>query len=440
MEYSQARLFKPLMTFLFWSIATATSSDCPAVLTLANALKMTGTAYSTLQLDCCNLTVGVTCTSGFVTEISWMYMGLTGTLTGAGLPIGLTVLNLAGNQIRGNASLCNNLPYSLRTLNLNSNIITGNINTINYFPPSLKNCDFGGNAISGVVPGLPFSLITINITANLLEGAIPLLPATLVSIEMGKNNLNGTIPTLPPNLQFLDLSYNSLTGALPEIPTTLAHLILKNNQLSSNIRVYKPTVLNIANNLFSSINVTDQSNLNYCNLKNTLINYSQLGRLAMICDTNGLSGSSFVNLLKTSTYSATPATKEPKNTTPNTSSDSGPSSTAGLAISTSSAFSVLRTFTPTTTVPTSLTPKKSSVSPIMIMQTISAAQTTFISTNTTQSSSFAGVLSSKLSSFKSSPEHLSEKNISIKSAEPISVNSTNLASKRNRKTLTNRDA
>ena len=376
------------MTLWFVVALTAISTDCTAVVGLASSLGMTGPTFSTLTEDCCNPSVGVTCVNNFVTEISWVHMGLSGTLTGSGLPNGLKVLNLKGNDIQGSISLINNLPSGLITINLNSNRIIGNLNTVTSSPSNIQNFDFGGNAINGNMVGIPNTMITFNLTGNQITGSIQNIPATLISFEMGKNQLSGAIPALPAYLQVLDLSNNELVGSLPVLPSTLTIIVLNDNLLNGAVIVNAPTILNIGNNQFTSISVANASNLqpDSCDLGNTFIDYTQVGMLYNVCNTFGLAGSTYLHTSKTTTKIST------------SSIASASTKTTSLSMSTTilKSHSTTSTIFASTTMLASssstssnfaITPTTTSSSTVSIKQTSSVLVHTTIWTKTTSSSS-----------------------------------------------------
>ncbi len=214
---------------------------------------------------------GISCSSGYVTELYLKSNKLTGTIPAElGNLSSLQKLNLDWNQLSGSIpeSLGNlsNLHYlylginklsgsipsslgmgNLRDIRLNHNQLSGSI------PESLGNLSnlqdivLYSNQLSGSIPesfGNLSSLQTLDLSRNQLNGSIPEWLgklSNLQSLYLYNNQLSGSLPSSLgnlSNLESLSLGSNQLSGSIPDSLGNLSNLQsinLSNNQLSGSI-------------------------------------------------------------------------------------------------------------------------------------------------------------------------------------------------------------
>ena len=140
-----------MLSLLYTTIQA--SSDCPNLIQLAFGLGMhikQSTIWNALLFDCCSAG-GVTCATQRVTQISWINLGLNGTINETAIPNGLTHLYLDENKLTG--TIPSYFPAGLITLWLDGNKLYGNLPS---FPSTLQYIDLGypgfpGNRFSGTL-------------------------------------------------------------------------------------------------------------------------------------------------------------------------------------------------------------------------------------------------------------------------------------------------
>ena len=209
--------------------------------------------WSALLSDCCSAS-GITCLSQRVTEISWGFMGLNGTINGTAIPSSVTYLYF------------------------HSNLLTGQI-------PS----------------SLPSGLLQLKLYNNKLNGSIPShLPAGLVMLDLEKYAISGPIPDqLPKSLGTLYLHGNRMTGDLPSFPSTIRYFALKSgNRFSGSLRLSRPLQVWINDNWITDVFINDSSVLTDCDLSNNpLLGSFNIVNLTM-CNKNGLYSASLLPVTK----------------------------------------------------------------------------------------------------------------------------------------------
>ncbi len=216
-------------------------SECQSLLEFYNSTNGTNWTYNTgwNQTNTPCSWLGITCTSGHVSEISLSSKNLKGTLPDLNLPY-LRTLHLSYNQLGGYIPNFSNLS-NLRNLLLYHNQFIGSIpNFLNL--PNLLNLELNYNSLDGIIPVFDklSNLEYLNLETNKLTGNIPdfnLLK--LKELRLSSNQLMGSIPNFTnlPVLQQLNLSHNQLTGTIPNFDklNNLQVLSLSSNQLSGNI-------------------------------------------------------------------------------------------------------------------------------------------------------------------------------------------------------------
>ena len=207
-------------------------NDCNSLILFAQALGMQTSQpsiWTALNSNCC-LANGVSCTNQFVTQLQWHGMGLSGTINGNFIPLGMTLLNLGNNLLTG--TIPTNLPNSLKSLYLFQNKLTGSI------PSSMPN-----------------GLLNLVVYGNQLSGNLPQFPASLQGIYLGISGYPG-------------------------------------NQLMGNLTLNAPSTVFVMDNIITDVIIADTSNLFNCDLSNNpLLGNVRVGALTM-CIKNGIWNSS----------------------------------------------------------------------------------------------------------------------------------------------------
>jgi len=192
--------------------------------------------------NCCTMK-GVTCDSGYVTEIDWSGLGLTGKI-----PLNFGDLD------------------HLQTLDLSYNALTGPIDVIGNMK-GIKSVELRKNYLSGTLPsniGNLDYLVTFDARDNDFTGTVPDnwggLSTTLLALFLGGNNLSGPLPLCVSKLTKLirlDLSRNSFNGNIGSDYGNLVNMIelwLNNNNLDGYIasslgKLANAERIDISNNL-----------------------------------------------------------------------------------------------------------------------------------------------------------------------------------------------
>ena len=197
-------------------LVSGASIDCLNVINLARGLDMqTAQAgiWSQLQIDCCNVGAGITCTSQRVTQIDWHNKGLSGVINGTAIPSLVTLLFLFTNQISGNVPSA--LPNVIQYLDLSNNLLTGSIPTV--YPLSLKELYLENNKLSGDLPAFPPNLICLHLAypgypdGNRFSWTLRL--NTPIEIYINDNWITDVILTDRTQMTSnCDLSYNPMLG------------------------------------------------------------------------------------------------------------------------------------------------------------------------------------------------------------------------------------
>jgi len=167
----------------------------------------------------CSSWTGVTCdiVPNNVIGIDRNIRNLVGTLPDLSALTELTNIELADNKLTGSIPDLNILT-NLYDINLNNNQLTGNIPNISLLT-NLLWFYISDNQLTGVLPDLSnhSNLLAVNLANNQLDGSIPNfspLNNSLVFFNVESNQLTGIIPSLPASLISTDLSYNLFTGAI----------------------------------------------------------------------------------------------------------------------------------------------------------------------------------------------------------------------------------
>uniref|UniRef100_A0A6B2KWV9 PARP catalytic domain-containing protein n=1 Tax=Arcella intermedia TaxID=1963864 RepID=A0A6B2KWV9_9EUKA len=136
----------------------------------------------------------------------------------------LTVLNVAGNKIKGNI-IDLRLSSTMTSINLNNNLIDGNLTfSPFYISYSITSLCLSGNMLSGTIPNRVGSTLShyikeLILDNNYLSGVLPQeLPPLIERLSLQNNNFIGTIPKEWGNLKRLvevNLGGNSLCGCAP---------------------------------------------------------------------------------------------------------------------------------------------------------------------------------------------------------------------------------
>ena len=321
---------------VFLTLTNALSPDCSSLIQLAKGLGMQSkqpTIWSTLQLDCCYGN-GVLCVNTYVlnkagtsldvvervSELRWAALALNGTINGTALPSLLEYLDLSRNELNGSIPL-----------------------------------------------GLPTGLKTLWVNINQLNGSLPaIMPNALLDLRVFGNKLNGNLSSLPLTLVTVMLGFNATLG----------------NRFHGALKLNKPQLLYINDNLITDVLIQDNSTLNICDLSNNpLLGNLNIKNLTK-CVKNGLYSA---DLLSSTTASSLIVT---------TYVEIGFATTTTMPVSTTTTSSPLKSSTmsssisptPTSTATSStfsssLTSKSSTISPI--------AMATFVPKNNKTSSDCA---------------------------------------------------
>ena len=218
----------------FLTTLFAFSNDCPALISLANGLGLSGSRYVGINTgDCCKSydqvsTNGVACSFNRVIFVKWSYLLLNGTINSTALV----------------------LLDALSRLELQENSITSDIPLT-----------------------FPDSLIFLNLAGN----------------RLGSNSFQ----IFPPNLQFLHVERNSkISAELPPIPDSMSDLRLDSTRFTGSVYLKNPYKLNIPNAKISRVYVENSSLLfmnalydkpGYCNISSTPVYRTQVEYLSGVC-------------------------------------------------------------------------------------------------------------------------------------------------------------
>ena len=186
--------------YLSLTLVLAVSTDCPAIIALAQGLHMNTTQpliWSELQNDCCIAATGITCLADRVTQIAWQSKSLDGIILSGLFPNTLTDFDVSSNSLTGNVPV---FPSSLENLKLGYNSFSGSIPSP--LPSSLKQFIVSQNGFTGSLPAYPVGLTNIDVSNNQFSGNIPSpLPSTVNSAYFVNNQFTGSIPSpVPPGM------------------------------------------------------------------------------------------------------------------------------------------------------------------------------------------------------------------------------------------------
>eukprot|EP00834_Sanchytrium_tribonematis_P008441 NODE_994_length_2763_cov_0.593844.p1 type:complete len:361 gc:universal NODE_994_length_2763_cov_0.593844:2341-1259(-) len=238
------------------------SVDCSSVIPFAQNLNLhlvNKTIWNQLNVDCCS-TIGISCITNRVVQISWPNLNLNGSLNGnlASLT-SFTGLDISNNFVNG--SILVSFPNIFRTLTLTYNHLSGSLENW-IISPQLRVLDITGNDFKGPLPTtIPNQMTRIYAEQNQFTGNIPNLPPSFVVLYCGSNLLSGLITNLPPFLTQLSLNNNLFFGDLPIMPNTLTTIYISLNQFTGTFSANKPITMYINNNRFTALNITDYSAL-----------------------------------------------------------------------------------------------------------------------------------------------------------------------------------
>ena len=285
-------------------------TDCDLVQSFAVGLGMNTVQparMSLLKSNCCFGGTGVTCSNGNVTKISWVNMGLNGSINATAVPASLSYLNLNTNFITGGLP---DLPTSLFELFVYQNNLNGTVPDLVRYK-IMDWIDISTNGFSGPCPTLYRQryLIAGN---NRLEG--PLMSNGAQWLFLENNLLTGTLDPLINNIRMtLQLNGNLLTGPYPAGMNIIRRLYLgsslyNTNRISGVITFTQPWELSIVNNLITSLFISDVSLLTHCDISYNPVVYNET-LLKSKCKRDYV-GSNYTQL--TSNYSST-ATYEQQN-------------------------------------------------------------------------------------------------------------------------------
>eukprot|EP00834_Sanchytrium_tribonematis_P006704 NODE_519_length_6551_cov_0.408246.p2 type:complete len:368 gc:universal NODE_519_length_6551_cov_0.408246:1871-768(-) len=184
------------------------------------------------------------------------------------LPVNLVIIRLEGNQFTGNLI---NIPSQLKTLDCSHNSFTGNFDLL---PDTIDYIYGVSNHFDKVINKLPANLVTLYLSYNLIPGPLPnSWPSKLKYIYLYNNKITGSIPDslLSMPLINLELYNNQLSDSLNTV-LNCVNCNLKNNQLNGSVTLQQPTLLDLSNNLFTDVNMMNDSMLATCNLLNNPLN------------------------------------------------------------------------------------------------------------------------------------------------------------------------
>ncbi|XP_071738676.1 receptor-like protein EIX2 [Rutidosis leptorrhynchoides] len=113
------------------------------------------------------------------------------------------------------------LPLGLKLLNLSSNDLKGTLPNISSDFDQYPGLDLSNNRFEGRVPLLPSKLASLNLSRNKFKGDLSFLchiVGELNFIDLSSNSFSGSLPDCWSHFQklvILDLSYNNLSGNIP---------------------------------------------------------------------------------------------------------------------------------------------------------------------------------------------------------------------------------
>ena len=270
-----------LSSFIILSCGYGVSLDCPNVVNFGKHLNLDlsqPAIWNQLQIDCCTAS-GLTCSSNFVTGISWSGRNLNGSFNGTAL----------------------GLLSSLSNLDLSNNQIVGHINAT-VFPPSLNSLQLRYNLFFGQIPlYLPNGITYVNFRSTQLSGLISIpFPSSVHTLDLSYNQFVGAFPSpLPSALVNIHVNNNLFSGQLSNIPSSVTGLFIHVNQFSGTIALTKPISVNIRDNQITDIVIIDITSLSSCTLSNNALFGNLYIANLTICVQTGLFNATPIQITKT---------------------------------------------------------------------------------------------------------------------------------------------
>ena len=236
------------------------------------------TGYPSIPNDPCKQCwYGIKCLSTesgecSISELNLRETNLTGFLPDSLWNLGLTVLDLEGNDINGSISTNILDSYQLTKLNLNDNHLTSTIPMEIFQLPEIRAVYLSYNMLMGSIPetiGNATKLEVLSLNDNTITGTLPASLRSLVSltsIGLDGNNLKGTIAdgifTNLTALVYLNLAYNSFTGPAlgfdgtrSYIPYAIVTVNISSNRFSGSFPAYR----NLLNLTYLAVSSNDLS-------------------------------------------------------------------------------------------------------------------------------------------------------------------------------------